>query len=135
MGCAPLRPTRALLAACCLGLLPQAPAKYSSGGFQLDAGGYDSGPEYEIAKFSFNEGTAHISGKFRYKAADSNWMTSPAVYLFHDDSWDAYHKLLACEDKVEHAHSLVQIGKVKLPSSYVRPFARCASKRSDREHC
>ena len=39
-------------------------------------------------------------------------MTSPALYLFNDDAWEAYHNAPACEDKVEHAHSLIQIGQV-----------------------
>lgn len=64
-------------------------AKYSSGSFHLDAGDFEHGPEYEIAKFSFLPGTATISGKVRYKTADSNWMTSPALYLFNDDAWGA----------------------------------------------
>ena len=89
-----------------------AQAKFSSGSFHLDAGDFEHGPEYEIAKFSFLEGMAHINGKVRYKTADSNWMTSPALYLFNDDAWDAYHAAPACEDKVQHAHSLIQIGKV-----------------------
>ena len=67
-----------------------AQAKFSSGSFHLDAGDFEHGPEYEIAKFSFLEGMAHINGKVRYKTADSNWMTSPALYLFNDDAWDAW---------------------------------------------
>ena len=95
-----------------LSTVPGSAAKKSYGTFQLEAGDQDSGPEYEIAKFTFAQGMSHISGKFTFKAADSNWMTSPALYLFNDASWDDYHRLPACEDKVEYAHSLIQIGKI-----------------------
>jgi hypothetical protein len=111
-GASPRRVTAALRVCVAALLIVRAEAKSVAGRFQLEAGGYDSGPEYEISKFSFLQGTAHISGNFRYKSADSNWMTSPALYLFPDSAWPAYHKLLACEDKVQHAHSLIQIGKI-----------------------
>jgi hypothetical protein len=70
-------------------LAGDASAKYVSGSFHLDAGDFLHGPEYEIAKFSFLPGKATISGKVTYKTADSNWMTSPALYLFNDDAWGA----------------------------------------------
>ena len=72
-----------------LALVPCVVGKYSSGTFHLDAGDFEHGPEYEIAKFSFLPGKATISGKVRYKTKDSNWMTSPALYLFNDDAWGA----------------------------------------------
>ena len=86
-------------------------AKRVSGRFHLDAGDETHGPEFEIAKFSFAVGASEITGKIKYPVKDMNWMTSPALYLFSDDTWDAYHKAPACMDKVEHAHSVIRIGK------------------------
>ena len=95
-----------------LAWMPGCLATKKFGTFQLEAGDQDGGPEYEIGKFTFSRGSGKITGEFTYKAADSNWMTSPALYLFNDDAWDDYHRLPACEDKVEFAHSLIQIGKI-----------------------
>ena len=67
--------------------VPPTAAKFVSGSFHLDAGDFEHGPEYEIAKYSFNMGKAHVNGKVRFKTADSNWMTSPALYLFNDNKW------------------------------------------------
>jgi hypothetical protein len=72
----------------CLGL-PFVGAKFISGSFHLDAGDFEHGPEYEMTKYSFNMGKAHISGKVTYPTADANWMTSPALYLFSDSKWGA----------------------------------------------
>ncbi|KAJ9450321.1 hypothetical protein DIPPA_26028 [Diplonema papillatum] len=84
--------------------------KNVKGTFQLTAGDEHSGPEFEIAKFSFAVGDGKIKGTIRYDTNDMNWHTSPALYLFNDDQWDAYHKAPACMDKVEVAHTVVQIG-------------------------
>eukprot|EP01052_Picozoa_sp_SAG31_P016091 SAG31_NODE_1054_length_10140_cov_4.264316_8_plen_98_part_00 len=72
-----------------LNLVQPTAAKFVSGSFHLDAGDFVRGPEYEIAKYSFNMGKAHVNGKIRFKTADSNWMTSPALYLFNDNKWGA----------------------------------------------
>jgi len=89
-----------------------AQAKRSNGKFHLSAGDQTHGPEYEIAKFSFAVGKALIKGEVQYSSQDINWHTSPALYLFSDDKWDAYHSAPACMDKVEHAHTVIQIGQM-----------------------
>lgn len=49
---------------------------------------------------------------FAFYCLDSkNWATSPALYLFMDESWDKYHNTPACVDKVEHAFAAIPIGK------------------------
>eukprot|EP01062_Namystynia_karyoxenos_P031296 TRINITY_DN23225_c0_g1_i1.p1 TRINITY_DN23225_c0_g1~~TRINITY_DN23225_c0_g1_i1.p1 ORF type:complete len:533 (+),score=198.86 TRINITY_DN23225_c0_g1_i1:126-1601(+) len=93
------------------GCAPRGEAKHASGAFHLSAGDLTHGPEHEIAKFSFTTGKALIRGTVRYSAKDINWHTSPALYLFSDDKWDAYHSSPACMDKVEHAHTVIQIGQ------------------------
>mmetsp|Transcript_19478 Transcript_19478/g.55704 ORF Transcript_19478/g.55704 Transcript_19478/m.55704 type:complete len:482 (+) Transcript_19478:122-1567(+) len=88
-----------------------AQAKTVRGSFQLEAGDFDSGPEYEITKYSFATGVSKIDGTFRYKDPHT-WMTSPALYLFKDDAWDKYHTAPACTDKVELANAMIPIGKL-----------------------
>ena len=97
-----------LVALCAL--LVSAGAKKVSGSFHLSAGDETHGPEYEISKYTFAVGKSMIKGKVTYSASDQNWMTSPALYLFNDDKWDEYHKAPACMDKVQAAHTVVQIG-------------------------
>ena len=65
-------------------------AKTVTGSFQLDSGDLYHGPEKEIAKYSFMVGRGRIAGKFWYRDPHT-WMTSPALYLFRDESWDKYH--------------------------------------------
>eukprot|EP01064_Diplonema_japonicum_P000353 TRINITY_DN10246_c0_g1_i1.p1 TRINITY_DN10246_c0_g1~~TRINITY_DN10246_c0_g1_i1.p1 ORF type:complete len:490 (+),score=90.58 TRINITY_DN10246_c0_g1_i1:87-1556(+) len=101
-------PTRLALAL--VGLVALAEGKNVKGSFHLDAGDETHGPEFEIAKFSFAVGASKIKGKVKYPAADMNWRTSPALYLFNDEKWDDYHKAPACMDKVQAAHTVVQIG-------------------------
>mmetsp|Transcript_13617 Transcript_13617/g.15948 ORF Transcript_13617/g.15948 Transcript_13617/m.15948 type:complete len:481 (-) Transcript_13617:192-1634(-) len=81
------------------------------GKFLLEAGDFDTGPEHEVTKYSFAIGTGRVEGTFRY-ADPHTWMTSPALYLFRDESWDEYHTAPACTDKVKHAHASIPIGKV-----------------------
>src|SRR4051794_28500395 len=40
------------------------------------------------------------------------WMTSPALYLFRDESWDKYFNAPACDDKMEFAFKAIPIGTV-----------------------
>ena len=70
-----------------------------------------TGPEYEIAKFSFVVGKGKIQGKFRYEDPHT-WMTSPALYLFRDERWEDYHKAPACDDKTQFAFKAIPIGVV-----------------------
>lgn len=85
--------------------------KYVSGVFQLDAGDFISGPEYEITKFFFSQGVAHISGEFQYLQRDANWHTFPALFLFNDKDFQGYHDAVTCEDKVELAKAVIPIGQ------------------------
>lgn len=85
--------------------------KTVSGQFKLEAGDFDTGPEYEITKYSFAIGEGVVDGKFTYKDPHT-WMTSPALYLFMDEAWDKYHSAPACVDKVSHAHANIPIGKL-----------------------
>ncbi|KAH9261455.1 hypothetical protein BASA81_000099 [Batrachochytrium salamandrivorans] len=85
-------------------------SKTVSGTFQLTAGDFTSGPEYEISKFSFVVGKGQIRGEFKYQDPQT-WMTSPALYLFRDESWSDYHKALTCEDKATFAFKAILIGK------------------------
>eukprot|EP00756_Hemistasia_phaeocysticola_P066710 Hpha_TRINITY_DN9441_c0_g1::TRINITY_DN9441_c0_g1_i1::g.139296::m.139296 len=95
-----------------VGLLAGSEAKRTSGRFHLSAGDLTHGPEYEIAKFSFAVGKALIKGTVEYSSKDINWHTSPALYLFSDEKWEDYHSAPACMDKVEHAHTVIQIGQM-----------------------
>ena len=70
-----------------------------------------SGPEKEIAKFSFVVGRGKIEGKFRYQDPHT-WMTSPALYLFRDERWEDYHNAPACDDKTQFAFKAIPIGDV-----------------------
>ncbi len=46
-------------------------------------------------------------------------MTSPALYLFMDESWEEYHNAPACEDKMNFAHSSIPIGKLTESHTHV----------------
>jgi len=92
-------------------------AKTIRGRFQLEAGDFDHGPEYEISKYSFAVGLSKVEGKFKYKDPRT-WQTSPALYLFMDTAWDAYHSKPACEDKVRLAETSIPIGE--LTDSHMR---------------
>lgn len=98
----------ALLLLAALALTVQ--AKTVSGKFQLTAGDLYTGPEFEISKFSFVVGKGQIRGTFHYQDAQT-WMTSPALYLFRDESWADYHAALTCEDKAAFAFKAILIGK------------------------
>lgn len=101
---------RTILAALLFALATVADGKSVSGQFQLDAGDFIVGPEYEITKFFFSQGKAVISGLFTYPSKDANWRTSPALFLFNDKKFQEYHDAPACEDKVEHAYAVIPIG-------------------------
>ena len=106
--------TAALLLAClaCLTASPTpTAAKTVTGAFQLEAGDLYRGPEVELAKFSFVVGRGRIAGKFRYRDPHT-WMTSPALYLFRDESWPDYHRAPACDDKMNFAFKAIPIGEV-----------------------
>ena len=64
---------------------------------------------YLVTKYSFAIGTGTVEGTFTY-ADTRNWATSPALYLFMDESWDKYHDAPACIEKVELAYAAIPIG-------------------------
>jgi len=101
---------RGLVLSVLLLLIWSCSAKTARGRFALEAGDLVTGPEYEIAKFSFVVGKGKIQGKFLYEDPHT-WMTSPALYLFRDEKWDEYHKAPSCEDKVVFAFKAIPIGK------------------------
>eukprot|EP00924_Labyrinthula_sp_SR-Ha-C_P008868 maker-scaffold_2-snap-gene-5.62-mRNA-1 protein AED:0.01 eAED:0.01 QI:119/1/1/1/1/1/4/359/482 len=86
-------------------------SKTVKGKFKLEAGDLTHGPEYEITKYSFEIGEGVVEGWFKY-ADPHTWRTSPALYLFMDESWEAYHSAPSCMDKIKHAHGSIPIGKV-----------------------
>ena len=87
--------------------------KTVSGKFLLESGDLTHGPEYEITKFSFAIGKGRVQGKVSYLDPHT-WMTSPALYLFRDESWNDYHKAPACDDKMMFAFKAIPIGQVCL---------------------
>ena len=95
-------------------LLAVADAKAVNGQFQLDAGDFIVGPEYEITKFFFAQGKATVSGLITYASKDANWRTSPALFLFNDKKMDEYHDAPACEEKVDLAYAVIPIGQSRV---------------------
>lgn len=87
--------------------------KAVSGKFLLESGDLTHGPEYEITKFSFAIGKGRVQGKVAYMDPHT-WMTSPALYLFRDESWNDYHKAPACDDKMMFAFKAIPIGQVRI---------------------
>ena len=86
---------------CCLALsAPLAHAKTTVGTFKLAAGDFDTGPEKELTKYSFNAGAKGvIMASFWAPKAEASIVGQFKIWLIRDDSWAAYHAAMTCVDK------------------------------------
>jgi hypothetical protein len=73
-----------------------------------------------------------VKGVISYETPNS-WMTSPALFLFQDDSWDNYHKAPSCDEKVKFAHTAIAIGSITRAHQELMRHRIGAPKRSKTE--
>jgi len=105
---------RCLAAATLLAALVR--AELIDGSFTISSGDFDHFPMIELKRFTFGVGKGRISGKVTYDTMTlhQNFFHSPALLLFDDSKWEAYHdnrKYPSCQDKGVLASQMIKIGE------------------------